>query len=358
MPDGSLPPTLAGLLERYSPTGEESLAVSWLVTHMHSLGYTRAEIDPAGNAVGMMGEGPRQIVLLGHIDTVPGEIPLRQQGDLLYARGAVDAKGPLAVLVESVARLGVIPGWQLVVIGAVGEEGDSVGARYVAGHYLPAFTIIGEPSRWDRVTLGYKGSATAEIVIRRPMLHTAAGAESACEVAIRVWEKIRGWAEEQNASRSRAFDQISPGLRGFSSGTDGFAEWANLHIGARLPLDLSPKNWYERLERLIELPPPVESSLQPRGFALPAFRGDKNNPLVKAFLAGIRGEGGQPGFVLKTGTSDLNLVAPAWECPALAYGPGDSSLDHTPHEHISLTEYRRSVEVLCRTLSRLTQPAQ
>ena len=54
----------------------------------------------------------------------------------------------------------------------------------------------------------------------------------------------------------------------------------------------------------------------------------------------------QPGFVLKTGTSDMNVVAPVWRCPIVAYGPGDSALDHTPHEHLSLDEYWRAITVL------------
>ena len=40
----------------------------------------------------------------------------------------------------------------------------------------------------------------------------------------------------------------------------------------------------------------------------------------------------------------------------VAYGPGDSSLDHTAREHISLAEYARSVVVLEATLRGLTRP--
>jgi len=59
-----------------------------------------------------MGTGPKQVVLLGHIDTVPGEIKLVQDANLLYGRGAVDAKGPLACLVDAVAQIGKKEGWQ------------------------------------------------------------------------------------------------------------------------------------------------------------------------------------------------------------------------------------------------------
>lgn len=82
-----------------------------------------------------------------------------------------------------------------------------------------------------------------------------------------------------------------------------------------------------------------------RGYE-PAFRADKNTALVRALLRAIRNQGGEPRFSVKMGTSDMNVVGPAWKCPILAYGPGDSELDHTPREHILLSEYQRSIEVL------------
>ena len=53
---------------------------------------------------------------------------------------------------------------------------------------------------------------------------------------------------------------------------------------------------------------------------------------------------------MKSGTSDMNLVAPVWNCPTVAYGPGDSSLDHTPEEHILISEYQRAVKILASVL--------
>ncbi len=52
----------------------------------------------------------------------------------------------------------------MVVIGAVEEERDSDGARYVVSRYKPDLAIVGEPNRWDRISLGYKGSAWAQVV--------------------------------------------------------------------------------------------------------------------------------------------------------------------------------------------------
>jgi LysW-gamma-L-lysine carboxypeptidase len=80
------------------------------------------------------------------------------------------------------------------------------------------------------------------------------------------------------------------------------------------------------------------------------FRADKNNALVRAFLSSIRSAGGSPAFTLKTGTADMNIVGPIWKCPIVAYGPGDSTLDHTPNEHLDLAEYERAINVLAHVL--------
>ncbi len=76
------------------------------------------------------------------------------QSPLLYGRGSVDAKAPLACFVDAVTQVGGVDGWQFVVIGVVEEERDSEGARFVVDRYQPDFAIIGEPNRWDRVSLG------------------------------------------------------------------------------------------------------------------------------------------------------------------------------------------------------------
>jgi LysW-gamma-L-lysine carboxypeptidase len=267
----------------------------------------------------------------------------------------VDAKGPLAAFTDAAARVGPLPGWQTVVIGAVEEERDSQGARYVKDQYQPEFAIIGEPSGWERVTLGYKGSAWAEVRLRAAQAHSAHQAQNAAEVAFEAWGLVREWCAAFNAGRQRAFDQALPTLRGLASGEDGFETWASLRLGVRLPPDLPPQAWYTQLDQTLGVLKTLRVSveLERLGYAIPAYPGEKNTPLVRALLAGIRAAGGEPGFVRKTGTADLNIVAPAWGCPAAAYGPGDSALDHTPDEHIDLGEYGKAVEALAEAISRL-----
>jgi LysW-gamma-L-lysine carboxypeptidase len=350
--------TLLGLVERYSPSGEERKAVEWLVKRMHSLGFDETFVDGAGNAVGLKGDGPKQVVLLGHIDTVPGEIKVEQIGNLLYGRGSVDAKGPLACFVDAVARTDAADGWQFVVIGAVDEERDSLGARFVAEQHRPEYALIGEPNSWDRVAIGYKGSAWVDVKVERGQTHSASGEPTAAERAVGIWLAVQEFTEEYNQDRERAFDKILPILRGMQTGEGDFEQWASLRLGVRLPLDLKPEDWYARLGELPRedrFQSSCRVTLEKVGYPVQAWECEKNSPVVRAFLNGIRQEGGRPRFVYKTGTADLNIVAPAWKCPAAVYGPGDSALDHRPDEHISLEEYQKGVRVLVHALQALVE---
>jgi LysW-gamma-L-lysine carboxypeptidase len=247
----------------------------------------------------------------------------------------------------------------------VEEERDSEGARFVATKYKPDFAIIGEPNQWDRVALGYKGSAWANITVKREQAHTASGEETAAESAVEVWLKIKAYVDSFNANKPKVFDKLLLTLRGMDSDSNDFEQWVRLKVGVRLPVGVLPEDWYKILEETlrvfakhprneVEGAETLRVLIEPVGFAIPAWGCEKNTPLVRAFLSGIRSQDGEPRFVYKTGTADLNIVAPVWKCPAVVYGPGDSALDHTPNEHINLDEYAKAVIVLSEALKKLS----
>ena len=335
---------LEGLLRIYSPTHHESQAVTYLVDNMRRLGY-QADVDGAGNAVGTRGEGGNEIVLLGHIDTVPGFIEVETRDGLLYGRGSVDAKGPLACFTAAAGRVTPPPGWKVTVIAAVGEEGDSRGALYVRDRYHPRAVIIGEPSRWDRITLGFKGSLWLSYSVERSQTHTAHQAESAAEGAVRFWNELAAWCASIEPEGAMSFYQLTPSLRQIQSDSpDGFHETASLRANLRLPPAVTVEMAIARLQQLA-----AGGRLRIED-GVDAWRSEKNTFAVRAMLNAVRQLGGTPNFTLKTGTSDMNIVAPAWGCPALAYGPGDSALDHTPNEHIVVDEYLKGIDVLSTAL--------
>lgn len=302
----------------------------------------QSHIDAAGNAVGEVGAGPT-VVLLGHIDTVPGDVPVRVADGRLYGRGSVDAKGPFAAFVAAAARLAAAGplGIRVVLVGAVEEEAaSSKGAHYIVERYAPIACVIGEPSGWERLTLGYKGRLLIEGRWAQPMAHSAGREIAVAERAVGFWNRIAERCAIHNREQTRLFDQLLPSIRAINSGSDGLTDWAELTIGLRLPPGIDPQALEHELAAEAG-----GGELRFRG-GCHAYASDKNNQLVRAFLKGVRAAGGTPGFLLKTGTSDMNVVGPRWGCPILAYGPGDSGLDHTPDEHVEIAEYLRAIDVL------------
>lgn len=371
-----------------SPSEQEEAASATLVEWLNAHGVA-AHIDAAGNAVGVKGSGPREILLLGHIDTFAGKLPVRREGDMLYGRGAVDAKGPLCAFAAAAAQVDVPTGWRITVVGAVEEEAaTSKGARFILNQRLgeelqrsrgaegqrenlslapllpsslvpqpPAFCLIGEPSQWDRVTLGYKGRLLLDVTLRAPFSHSAGEGRLPAEQAVDLWRQVEQFCAGVNQARSAdsPFNRLDPSLRHIASHDDGAFGIVEMSLGFRLPVGLEPATVEQQLRALAgSLPAETTAQLHFSG-AEPAYKGDKSNPLVRAFLRAIRVAGGEPRFVVKTGTADMNVVAPHWpDTPIIAYGPGDSSLDHTPNEHIDLNEYLKSIEILVAVLKNLT----
>ena len=385
---------LRGLVAIPSLSTQEFEAAHWLVQQMDRLGYDRAYVDGAGNAVGELGEENAKtvIVLLGHIDTVSGNIPVRIEAgvdgeNVLYGRGSVDAKGPLATFTMAGAALGREwarqAGVRLVVVGAVEEEAaTSKGARFIRDRFdgvngpVPAACIIGEPSAWNRITLGYKGRLLVELLAGQPMAHTAGPDTGIATRAVDFWNWLEAYAEAYNESRERIFDRLQPSLREVHTAIDDDLNdtvWAR--AGIRIPIDFDIDEFAGAIvrrcaEQVGRTPPdmaPITAGVlhalrlegesgwmevTMRGYE-PAWRSPRDSSLVRAFLGAIRAQDARPAFVVKTGTSDMNVVGPVWQCPIVAYGPGDSTLDHTPHEHVSLAEYGRAIEVLTHALRHL-----
>jgi len=339
-----------GLVAIPSVSRQEGEAVEWLVARMAERG-SRAYVDDAGNAVGEFGEGPVHVVLLGHIDTVPGEIPVRVEDGELVGRGAVDAKGPLAAFVSAASV--PVPGVRVSVVGAVEEESPtSAGARHVALGPTPDWCVVGEPSGWDGVTVAYKGRLVLEIGLSRAGRHGAAPGATIGEEALALWERVRD-ASSERAATDRAFDRLDTRLEGIWAGDgDGLREHARLRVGYRIPPGRST-DAVERDARAAVAGHAGEASvtLARIGAEEPA-RTERTSDLARAFARAITEAGGRPTFIAKSGTSDMNVLAPAWGCPMVAYGPGDSAFDHTPMERLRLEDHARAIRVLRGVLRR------
>lgn len=326
-----------------SVSGSEAALARHLADRMTALGF-RTSIDEAGNVRGEVGDpsGP-QILLLGHADTVAGEIPVRLADGILHGRGAVDAKGPLATMICAAARVaGTVPA-HVVVVGAVDEERASRGAHHLVGRMRPDAVVIGEPSGATNVGIGYKGVLRWRFDVATPAAHTSSPDPGAVQVAADLWALARDRCERWNRTHggSALFEQVQPSLVSLA----GDLRRATAHVSCRVPIGFDADLFLRDL--------PLQGQRLTVEERVPAVRASRTDPVVRALSGAIRDGGARPVPKLKLGTADWNIVGPAWGVPIAAYGPGDSRLCHTDQEHLALSEYWTAIDVLAAALPRL-----
>ncbi|MQA94600.1 MAG: M20/M25/M40 family metallo-hydrolase [Streptosporangiales bacterium] len=326
---------LRGMLEIDSPSGGEDELARFVETALKESGFA-AYRDEVGNVIGETGtggDGP-SVLLLSHLDTAGRALPVALTDGRLHGRGAVDAKGPLAAMIRAAAARPDFPG-TLRVIGAVEEERLSRGGHHVAATLpAPDALVIGEPSGWSRVVLGYKGKIDLRYTVSRPATHSTNPAAKASEVAAEFWRDLQ---EALGPERDHAaFGSPAATLRGI----EGDLVRATLDVDCRVPVGYDPAALEARLRQRLN---GGELTVVRH---VPAARVPRTDLVVRELSAAIRAHGGVPRPTLKTGTSDMNTVSERWSVPMAAYGPGDGSLDHGDDEHIEIAEYLRGIDVL------------
>ncbi|MBC6461397.1 M20/M25/M40 family metallo-hydrolase [Actinomadura sp. HBU206391] len=332
---------LSQLLTIHSPSGHEHRLAGFLEGALRELGFS-AHLDEVGNVIGDIGTGAGPtIMFLSHLDTVDRPMPATRDGERLRGRGAVDAKAPLAAMICAAARRAEFAG-TVRVVGAVEEERLSRGGHHIARTQpQPDALVIGEPSGWSGVVLGYRGKVDLEYRVQRPSTHSTNPMRKASEVAVDFWrDLLAALGPELDHA---AFGLPAATLRAIRA--DVLEAW--LDVDCRIPPDFDVPAFVAALRAAAGT---GELNVVRH---TPAVRVSRADPVVRALSAAIRRQGGTPRPLLKTGTSDMNTVSGRWRTPMAAYGPGDSSLDHGDDESIDIAEYLRGVEVLATALDEL-----
>ena len=149
--------TLEKALRIYTPSLSEKALADFLADRCDDLGFRDIHQDEAGNIIATKGSGEPKIMLCGHMDVVPGKIKVRREGDMLYGRGASDAKAPLIAMLFAAASIKEHQG-TVTFVGAVDEEGNATGIKTLKKNKPDIdYAIFGEPSSIQKITIAYKG---------------------------------------------------------------------------------------------------------------------------------------------------------------------------------------------------------
>lgn len=323
-----------------SVSRDEQELARFLLAEVRHPGVT-GKIDDAGNIVFRKGSGPHTLLLLGHIDTVPHVWPVRTDAVGVSGRGVVDAKGSFVNFLHMLEDVEVPQHGSLLVIGAVEEEiSTSKGAFFIRDHYAADAVIIGEPSGEDSLTLGYYGLFKLLITIRREQEHSAA------KDSISVIDELYGVVSE---IRQRV-SLIDPDSLSSLIDIEHRQEQGYSTAAGTLNFRISPaagRSYKDRVDLNLDEGVEVEVLRATPGFANP-----RSDTLVKSFVRSFARHGKSIRYIKKRGTSDMNTLATTWEqVPMVAYGPGDSSLDHTNKEYLHHHEAKAARSILREAVS-------
>ncbi len=338
-------------LRLYTPSMSEGPLAEFLADKCDDLGFEDIRIDEAGNLVARKGRGRPVIMLCSHMDTVPGRIRVRRDGDLLYGRGSSDAKGPLMAMLFAAASASDCT---VVFVGAVDEEGNAAGIKHLASQKLDIdYAIFGEPSGLHQVTVGYKGRLAISLrVDAGDSSHASAPwlSKNAIEESAVFTARLKKALESGQEGRQRAL-MLTATVTEVKGGTSHNVtpKECETTMDIRIPADAGCKAVEERIatavreisrERGVEAFYSILDETEP-------FETEPRSMLVRALTLAVREcENEHPSLIRKTGTGDMNVIGNRMSVPVVTYGPGDPHLAHTMEERISVDEYLRGIEVL------------
>ncbi|MFL6315911.1 MAG: M20/M25/M40 family metallo-hydrolase [Nitrososphaeraceae archaeon] len=350
-------------LEQYTPSrSEASLANMIKDKCVNELGFEQVNIDNVGNVIATKGNGEPRILLCGHMDTVPGQIPVRIEDGFVYGRGASDAKGPLIAMLLAASEFPKQRG-TIIFAGVVDEEGNATGVKQLVKSGLSAdYAIFGEPSGIDNITIAYKGRLEIRLTCDvRTSAHASAPwlAKNSIEEIYDFWNAVKCEIDRVQIKNNRT-DSISCSLTEISGGSSHNVtpQKCKITIDIRIPTFTRCEEVLSILDKVIfnvastkgvRATYRIEDKTEP-------FEADYASPLVRALslsILDVRRK--RPILLRKTGTGDMNILGNAFNIPVITFGPGDPHSSHTSNERASIKEYVSSIDVFNRALFHMSR---
>lgn len=319
------------------------------------------EVDQQGNVIANRGTADSsgtRLVFNTHIDTVPPHVSYERDGDTVRGRGACDAKGPLAAMIDAFCSAEVGDG-RLTLAITSNEETSQFGGAYLGDTITADGYVVGEPTGLD-VCHAARGSFGGQVRIFGESAHASDPTEGTNPLravgtlieALEQYDKHHGPGEH---------------------GVLGSPTLAPTRIEGGGPLNRTPAECTVSFDRRTVPPETIdrfidslESYLRGRlpdryHFEVDAAYPDSPNPeafatdvdaeLVKA-LADVSGGNIRP-FGAATEASYF-----ADDAPVVVFGPGvladeDGPVAHANREYVSRSAVKEAAEMIQETAERL-----
>ncbi len=171
-----------------SESCQEEEVINRIREEMEKVGFDRVEIDPMGNVLGYIGDGPRLVAFDAHIDTVGVGLASNWEFDpyegyeddeVIGGRGASDQEGGMASMVYAgkiIKELGLAKDCTIVMTGTVQEEDcDGLCWQYLINEQKlrPEFVVSTEPTDGG-IYRGHRGRMEIRVDVEGVSAHGSA----------------------------------------------------------------------------------------------------------------------------------------------------------------------------------------
>jgi len=316
----SLADVARALVDIDSTTGREGEAGEWLAAYLLGRGYA-VERQPVSdgrfNLVAVAGRP--EVVFSTHYDCVPPFFPSRVEGEVLWGRGACDAKGILAAQIAACDRLRAIGESRVGLLFVVGEERGSDGAHVANRHPIGSRYLVGGEPTDNRLAAATRGMWRVRLGAAGRAAHSSMPelGESAIEKLVTALTLLR------------ELPLPTDGLMGPTTYSVGLIE------GGVAPNVIPPSASAEVMFRTVGPAEEVRRTLAPLE-PLVSLEHILEIPPVRMHLP----DGSEA--VTFAYTTDLPFLG-AWGRPLLL-GPGSIRVAHTDHEHVRLPDLEDAVD--------------
>jgi len=304
----------------------------------------------------------RSLALVGHLDTVPpynmkDPFSGARKGDRIYGRGAVDMKGPDAVMLLTLAafkRAGVQLRGDLYFAGVLAEETNSDGAETLIGSgFRTDGVIVGEPSGIE-YSIGHRGLEWIEVEFTGKVAHGGypeKGINSilqASKFIERVQEHIVPMLKSRHhphmGSSVMNFGRIEGGMQPSTVAGSCIIQLDRRYIPGESVESLM-KEYQDVIDELSREDPTFRAELRLMEIGIMnrykhvPLETSPDDPIVQAIIYGLEEVHGKTAVMsTKHGWTDAALFSHYGKMPTIVYGPGSVVRAHGPEEYITEKE--------------------
>ena len=321
----------------------------------------KPDVDSKGNVVvsrKATNFSSSHLVLNTHLDTVPPHVPYERDGDIVRGRGACDAKGSLAAMIDAFCSASIDNG-RLTLAVTPDEETAQIGGAYLGETLSADGYIVGEPTNLD-VCPAARGDFGGHVTVFGESAHASdptAGTNPLRVVgtvieAIKQYDGACGPGEHEMLGRPT----LAPTVIDAGGPLNQTPAECTVGFDRRTVPPETINEFVTSLESYLEARLPDEyrsevSAAYPDSPDPEAFATDVNAELVKT-LADVSSSEIRP-FDAATDASYF-----ADDGPVVVFGPGvladaDGPVAHAGREYVSRSDVETAAEMIRKTAERM-----